>query len=502
MAFKNKIIAFTLVELIVWVTISILLMVSIGVFTTSWMQNVFSQQESMNNISSVNNFSIYFYDSLLNYEKWQGIYIWDNNLVFKSKRYNNKWWFTYIWKKSLENYYCTDKESYDNISTNHLYIKNFIPFIENWENISDVNTLYESNFVSIWSKKYKTLQKENKVVDEEWNIVVWRWVFWDEFEDWKDPKKIYLNSPTWLATDGEVLYISDTLNNRILYIKDNKIYKLLDETDWLIEPTGLYYDQGEKSLYISNSWKWEILNLWSDKISVPSTINFTWLSWENINQLVISFFKNWEPINLDSSIEATSFSFNSYNSNEKTVIDNKLIYNFKKEKTESWWIISEEDDYLNFIENENYSITLKNLNLFNTEWVYTYKVDLWNNSKEFYYFTQWDEILYTRNNNLLRLVHSWLSYPNWIWWKDNFNQFRISNSEFKQISPLSSESLSFLDLDFNNDIVLDIPIKSFDLSKDNSLINIIVQYYKKFNCYNLDENKSNTWTFLFKINDK
>ena len=85
---------------------------------------------------------------------------------------------------------------------------------------------------------YHTDQKLNSLIkNDDSSIVVWKEIAWDEFEDWVNWTDIYLNSPTWLASDFfDLLFISDTLNNRVLAYDTNskKIYKLLDEKDWLL----------------------------------------------------------------------------------------------------------------------------------------------------------------------------------------------------------------------------------------------------------------------------
>ncbi len=66
MATKNKIKAFSLVELIVWITISMLLMVSIWVFVNSGMKNIFLQQKSLEFASNINDFSNTLYETFSN----------------------------------------------------------------------------------------------------------------------------------------------------------------------------------------------------------------------------------------------------------------------------------------------------------------------------------------------------------------------------------------------------------------------------------------------------
>jgi|GEM_PF-4476909 hypothetical protein len=46
--------------------------------------------------------------------------------------------------------------------------------------------------------------------------------------------------------------------------------------------------------------------------------------------------------------------------------------------------------------------------------------------------------------------------------------------------------------------MLEVPIKSLEVSKDGNFLNIIVKYYKNFDCENLDLNEQKINTLLLK----
>ena len=73
-------------------------------------------------------------------------------------------------------------------------------------------------------------------------LVVWKEVFWDYFLSWSLWTWIYLNNPTGLTYWNSKLFISDTSNNRVLYLSWNLIYPLLDINDWIYQPKWLYFD--------------------------------------------------------------------------------------------------------------------------------------------------------------------------------------------------------------------------------------------------------------------
>jgi len=478
MATKNKIKAFSLVELIVWITISMLLMVSIWVFVNSWMKNIFLQQKSLEFASNINDFSNTLYETFSNIHNSWSIHLTSSWIIFKSKMDFSKWWFTYVWSSIINNYFCDDINS-ESTETNHIFIKNFIPF---FENSSDTNYLTWS-VIHNWIT-YISHQKEHKITDSSWNTIVWKWVFWDFFEEWLSWTWIYLNNPTWMASDWEVLYISDTLNNRILYLSWSTIYKLLDENDWLIEPTWLFYNSN--TLYISNSWLWEIWRITSEpNISPAKTLSFSWVTENNIDSFTIEFFRNKIPHNI-SSLTIDNWDFDTTLWDEMDYDWNTYTHTFM-----SWSTV----EYKNFAWINTYNIILNNLTDFSQNWVYSMKLRIWNSERNYYYFTHWDEKIYTMDDNKIEIIRTWIEYPNGIWWNPWTNLFP-NNWNF---NIFDTGTITNLTPDLENDIILKNPIYNLDISIDDwNLLNIVLKHYKNYNCYNLDENKEKIWTFLLK----
>jgi len=483
----NKINAFSLVELIVWITISMLLMVSIGVFVSSWIKNIFLQQKSLEFASNINDFSNTLYETFSNIQNSWSINTTSSWIIFKRNMDFSKWWFTYIWTTELDNYFCEDDSLEESErKTNHVFIKDFIPF---FEELDDKN----SNSYLTWSVShswniYISHQKEHKITDTSWNKIVWKWVFWDFFQEWSSWTWIYLNSPTWMASDWEVIYISDTLNNRILYLSWSTIHKLLDENDWILEPTWLYYDSN--TLYIANSWKNEILKITSENIIEPNSknISFSWIT-QNSNNIIIEFFRNKNPHNI-STIDINTPSFNNIADDLTYINFNKYSHSFM-----SWSTI----EYIIFNWTTTYEIELNNLSDFSLSWVYSINLNIWTSEKNYYFFTKWDDKIYTMSDNKVEVIRSWLNYPNWIWWNPWTNIFP-NNTNIYEFD--TSTLISNLDSDLENDIILKNPIYNLDISRDWgwswNLLNIILKHYKNYNCYNLDENKEKIWTFLIK----
>ena len=538
----NKLIkAFSLIELIVWISISMLLMVSVWIFISNWMQNILSQTKVLENTDNFTDFSNELHSSFNLIQTWSFTpELTSSWILFKRQASFWEWWFTYIWTGILNEVYCESGTGVYNTGTLSMYIKNFIPFEENLEDIF-LAWWYEE--ILTWSttipSTYTSFQKEHIIKD--WTTpIIWKWIFWDKFIEWAQWTSIYLNSPTWLALSWNILFISDTLNNRILYYKiaENEIYTLLNESDWLNEPTWLYYHEWDKALYISNSWNWEILKYSSKYEWTNPSLNITFnnISASFIDKLTIKFF-SWSlsQINITWPTNTWSFLFTNItpNTDLTTVSTNELNYyfsNYLSIDTDSWTIpipfcldntnsFLEVDDkprkevttcsdthtwtvikyewfnFKDFNPISTYNITINNitptftntwnyyvnLKLINTSWVEQY-------SWYFPYFTQWDDDITTIWDNTLEVYASWLTYPTWIrsWWSIIYNQF---------------SDLWYNNLDYHStDTLLWTPIESSKITVNNDLISVLLKYYRRYNCYNTEDNSKKT--FILKKNLK
>jgi hypothetical protein len=117
-------------------------------------------------------------------------------------------------------------------------------------------------------------------------------------------------------------------------------------------------------------------------------------------------------------------------------------------------------------------------------WNYLIHLSIWWIEKDFI-FIEWDEKVYTKNDNILEIINPWFIYPTW----KNWEHFDIS-------------SVGNLSFDKDNDLILSVPIKSLEITKDWDLINIILKYYRNYNCYNLGENENKVETVIGKISLK
>jgi len=536
---KVRIGGFTLVEIIVWITISLILMTSITVFVSSWLNNISLQQKHLEDNYDTN----FFFDDFENsVNLWKSYITWSTSsswILVKIDKSLWAWWFMFIWEKELNNFFCETWSQ--NSKTNHLFIKKFVPFewvgadIFSWSTYSSWWTVsnyfswtltswtisfsweyYSPNDVVLWdwNNLYVSDTINNNILNfnkydtsKPWIIVAWKWTFWYELLDWDSATWVYLNNPTGLAFWEWKLFISDTLNNRILYLSWSQIYKLLDDYDWLYEPTWLFYNDSRKSLFISNSWKWEILEYsssWSNNpnldLSFSPNINYSankfeieFLTWSSISNILLS-----SP----NSTWSYTFSGFSQDSDSWTISWNKLNYSFL-DNTWTWILKTFSSWSVYWIKVS--SINWTNLNL---TWSYFVKLSFfsWSELKYnnyFPYYINWDGLLTTNWNNTLKTITWWLYYPTWINfdWNDilvndfiNRKQKKLTiNWDLVSESPLKNFDLSIFNYDKRFDNILSNPIKSFEFNLNDNLLTIILKYYKSYNCYNTDEKIERTF---------
>lgn len=420
---------FTLVEILVWISISMILMISIWFLISWWIKNITSQEkiikDSWDFLSFESKINNYFQNINTNFEPIKT----NSWIILKINQNYDEWGFIYIWETKsplIENSWIYCSSWSETVETKHIFIKTFIPEF-------DIDT--QKSHIINW---------------------IWKWFFWynEVPETWLELDEVYLNNPTWLESSWSIDFISDTLNNRILYKSWTKIYELLNKNDWLLEPTDLKIISWD--LYIANSASWEILRYSSENIVSPE-LNINWINWNNITEFKISFYnQDWDKnisINDISDIEIenhTILVWDNYN-----ISWNELTFTF------SWWT--------NHNFTDNY-IKINNLSDFSSSWTYYIKLDI--NNKFYKYFTQSDDNILTKDDNSLEIIDNSNDYYtkiNSIW---NYNKFSDNSDKI---------------YNRNYDYILKSPIKELNIDYTDQLLNIELKYYKKYNCYNTDE---------------
>ena len=511
---KSRKTAFTLVELIVWITISIILMVSVWVFVGSGIKSITLQEKIIEDGAKILDWAKSIEIIFSRVDSNVSPLLFSSWVLLKTWKDFDNWGFTILKELELDEFYC-DSLSEDT-KTNHILIKNFIPFEEEGE---DITSSFELALTwSFWG--YISDQKNHVVKNSSWDIIIWKWIFWDKFTEWDYWTWIYLNSPTWLALNWNTLFVSDTLNSRILAYNTSskKIYKLLDRIDGLFEPTGLYYDNSEKALYISNSWKWEILKYSSKSLSGPDNLDISFLSQSNIDKVSIVFSWANTPSIALSSYNKSNFTFTPISSSEDFLIwsKNNLNYyfvNYSWGDTFLWeciwkssWdiVLSSEDKPIKCSSSWTWQTSSRQYyNLSDIEvsniiwsigtWSYFVNLSLFRNNYKvfddnFSYLVNGDDDLLTKDDNVLEVFTWWLGYPTGIWydWTIKYNEF------LKTWRNLSFSNITY---DKYSDHILNNPISNFDLDYSNNLLTLQLSYYKVYNCYNPDEKVEKEFIF-------
>lgn len=511
--------AFTLIEMIVAITLSMVLMVSVGSFVGNGISSITKQKKILDNSDS---FMQFFWDIKTSFTLWdtQTPYqLTDSGSIFKVGQRYDSWGFAYLGSIQKNNFYCGSGSEIP--TTNHLFLTSFIPFEENGENIiSDFASTLSSKQVTFAWETYTTYQKDHQLRDNSGNIVLGKAVFWNKIVENQPGTNTYLNTPTGIATDGNYLFVSDTGNNRILALDSSlNVTTLLDKNDGLSEPTGLFYDTTENILYIANSAPWEILAYSARHFATTPELIYTH-TWSNINfnKLELTFFRNDQNQNI-SAMSESDFQFSGISKNaDYSYSQNNILkyyflqfgWNSSQGACITSWKIDNSGNPINCTssgtgqtstpQSKNISagdsMTINNLNIPDNGNHY-YKIDFYNNTtlidtKYQSYFTQWDDGLITRVNNSLEVVQTGLDYPTGIWGSNNgdWNEFAISTRDFSSFRPETTG---------NNSSILASAIKSVVFWEDSQIFHMQLEYFKSLNCYNPDEQSIRHITFTKNI---
>lgn len=539
--------AFTLVELIVWVTISMLLMTSVWILVSSGMQNILKQQNIMWKNSLLTQTVSEFYSGF-NTISTQSGYVFSSNswAIFKIDQNIQKWGFWYLWATTQSWIYCSsESEIWD---MDYLTWKTFIPHEEIWEDIfSDFSTI-ETQTINSWATVF-TVDTLNHQVLENWTVIIWWNVFWHEIKDWESGLQTRLNNPTAITLAEGWFFLSDTLNHRILFYKDWNVNLILDQNDGLQEPTGLAYDNVKNILYISNSWKWEILSFSSEQHSANPELKIKFSPQNNTNsisRMTIKFpnfsgtFNTWSlsdftfnNINNWTGYTAVNWNqieyyFTDYNSNSAELITNSYIDNctpsdtyilnwttperhiYTCTDTHTWtYQIHDWNKYQNFNTSTTYSVDIQNISplisTIGTQWI---DLELFSDTNtrytnSYYYFTQWDWLVSNLKYVKLETLISWLGYPTWLnisWNRLEINDFitrkqysydlnNITSFTTNNLNDFTSSNLQNIPYSKDTDILLENPITEININYNNldKFLSGKIKYYQYLNCYNPDE---------------
>lgn len=477
--------AFTLIEMIVWVGLTMVLMISIWIFVSSGMANITIQKQILDQSSEIWNLwetlnNIFAQNSEIITNSATSILVKSNYVLWHPTYYNIKI-ITSTW-------YCENELNREN---KYLEIKNFNPFIL-------TGATYSGSYI-------------DNVIYSGWQIIAGKWVFWDNFVDGSIGTGMYINNPAWIAYWSWKLYISDSGNNRIVYMSWSKMYKLLDIDDGIYNPTGLFYTGSE--LYILNSGKNELLKLTSKSNSSatwnPIDIKFKPSSIVNsVKKIEIEILPN--DFILTGTYNSGSFNFTWFSKNISwdvwwTGVTNKLLYTLNTTK--------------NFVSWTTYNIKVDIQWILDSWITYYLKLNLLDASsnilyeKYYSYVVNGDNDLITMNDNTLVTV-TWSISSNFteikyvddlaFLWKNivlnNYidEEMIVSKPDFTSCWPLCYNTLPIYNIDDFESIkqTSDFKVKDFSITNDGKILTMKLEYYKIFSCYN--DKDSVTKTILLK----
>ncbi len=457
---------FTLIEIIVWISISIIIMIWVGTFTTSWIKNITFLKVLLNQTKEEELLQKNLLDILNNdFEVISNSNTW---IIIKSSDF-------ILWKPLIYDFLVKTsswecKNDLD-IETKYLTLKNYNPF-----NINPTWVLLTWSYL------------KHEVYDN-WSKIAWMWYFWDNFYEWISATNLLLNNPWWLTSNWTNHIISDTGNNRIIYLNWGKVYSLLGENDGILKPTWVYYSAWE--LIISNKLWNEILKLKSSPWTIkPIDIDFKRDSNFNFDKLELNIKDNF----------LISWTYNIWNFNFTWItkgIDDSvtntttwITYTFSWSKSISSW--------------DDISISIPSLN-WSFNWLWSNYIDLnfynWGAlvyNKLFFYETDSDNDIFTLTDNSLEILTWSLNWfytyisKNIAW---NYLIYDYINN--KRLNLTSWIITSIASPNFESNITnYNFKIKDFKTSISSWILNIKMDYYKVFDC--LNEKDSIVKTILIK----
>ncbi|EKD66836.1 MAG: hypothetical protein ACD_49C00009G0061 [uncultured bacterium (gcode 4)] len=319
---------FTLIEILIAVSISAILMTSLTIFISSAIKNSLKNEKLLQNETK----NILIDNELIKLTSLQKLELihswssfgWDYLTWYFLKTQAPFLPLTFVWIKSFTGY-CDafSGTTDDNWEVNKLVIKQIA---------------YPTNFTD---SSYTIDFTWNTIVTSTWLIIIWTWYPWNTLNTtsatWTE-----LNSPFWVyfKNSENLLFITDTLNDRILiYDTGTKnINKFLWIENGISKPTNLYFTAWNK-IYISSSWNWKIyeyinttwnyLSLSGNILSIYNSWSiYPYLSWSTTHETNIS---DWNSVLANSpwSEEISNFPIRDFKIVENNKVLN-IIYTYYK----------------------------------------------------------------------------------------------------------------------------------------------------------------------------
>ncbi len=487
--------AFTLIEIVVGISISMILMVSLSLFVTSGMQQITLQKnildtqkqtqiykQKMENIFSRNILGVQAVGS--------GVFLQTDMFLWK-------WNGVFIAPKTSSWYCWVDPD----LETTHIELYEFVWYEWMWGDFfngrvfsnegNDVFTFSWSGFsgsvfptdvVLSWSQRFFTDYGNHQVFVDDQKIYG-KWIFGSQ--TW------YLNTPTGIAFGWGKIFVSDTGNNRIVSFDEhgNNFEEILNYKDGISAPMWLFYTGW--TLFISDSGNGRILKYSSEEFSnIPEFVaKFTPTQTQTLTGMSVKFLSHtWWEILLSHSGTLSWWGTGS-------IVWNNLEYEFDERDVFAW---SEDSFTLSWLNNWNFSQTGS----------YIAEIILWNETFFVPYFTQWDGNIFTKSDNTLEIFATGFSLPTGIfgsWGNIVVNDFITREWQAFDIEWSFTTSWALSQIDFSSlpqhplvysmsDFVVE--PDSFQIAIEENIFHVSFDYYIYYDC--IDPEKSAKRTMIMK----
>lgn len=273
---KNKA-WFTLIEILIAVGISAILMTSLTIFISSAVKNNIRNEKLLQNETK----NVLFENELIKLTSNPKLQLinsganfgWDylTWYFFKSEAPNLP--ITFVWIKTFTGY-C---DAFSGITD------------DSWEvfKLTIKQIAYPTNFMAWW---YTIDFTWNTISN--WVSVIWTWYPWNILNT-TSATGTELNSPAWVYFKSPYLFITDTLNDRILIYDTatKNINKFLWIENWISKPTSLHITWNDIYISSSGNWKiyeyknttWNYLSLSGNTLNIVDSWSiYPYLNWGNI----------------------------------------------------------------------------------------------------------------------------------------------------------------------------------------------------------------------------
>lgn len=313
---------FTLIEILIAVSISAILMTSLTIFISSAVKNNIRNEKLLQNETK----NVLFENELIKLTGNSKLQLINSGASFGWKYYT--WYFF--------------KSEAPNLPITFVWIKSFTGYCDSFTWITDdswvVNKLvikqiaYPTDFTNWW---YNIDFTGNTISN--WTItIIWTWYPWNILNT-TSATGTELNSPSWVYLTWSNLFISDTLNDRILIYDTatKNINKFLWIENGIFKPTNLRFFWNK--IRISSSWNWKIYEYenttWNYLSLSGNTLNivdswsvYPYLNWATIENNI----SNWNSIlNSPWTEEISNFPIRDFKIVENNSVLN-IIYTYYK----------------------------------------------------------------------------------------------------------------------------------------------------------------------------